>query len=111
MSEATPDIRLPDEVRPRDGRFGSGPSKVRPETIEALAATGRAFLGTSHRRPTVRNVVGRVRAGLAELFGLPEGYEVVLGLGGATLFWDAAACSLIERRSQHLVCGEFSGKF
>jgi phosphoserine aminotransferase len=111
MSDAPPEIRLPDDLRPADGRFCSGPSKVRPEVIEALAATDRSYLGTSHRRPTVRNVVGRVRSGLTEMFGLPDDYEVVLGLGGATQFWDVAACGLIERRSQHLVCGEFSAKF
>jgi phosphoserine aminotransferase len=102
---------LPDELRPRDGRFGSGPSKVRQEAVDALAAAAPRYLGTSHRQPPVRSVVGRIRAGLAELFGLPAGYEVALGNGGSTLFWDLATFSLIERRSQHLVFGEFSAKF
>jgi phosphoserine aminotransferase len=104
-------IRLPDALRPADGRFGSGPSKVRPEAVQALAATGTGFLGTSHRQPTVKQVVGRIRAGLATLLGLPDGYEILLGNGGSTAFWDAASFGLIERRSQHLVCGEFSSKF
>jgi phosphoserine aminotransferase len=102
---------LPGELRPGDGRFGSGPSKVRQEAVTALAATAPTFLGTSHRQAPVRSVVGRVRAGLAELFNLPAGYEVALGNGGSTLFWDLATFSLIERRSQHLVFGEFSAKF
>ena len=112
MTEAAlPDITLPDELRPSDGRFGSGPSKVRPEAVVALAEVSSSFLGTSHRRPGVRGVVQRVRQGLAELFGLPDGYEIVLGNGGSSLFWDAATFCLIERRSQHLVFGEFSSKF
>src|SRR5919202_5121427 len=102
---------LPAELRPGDGRFGSGPSKVRQEGVEALAAAAPTFLGTSHRQAPVRGVVGRVRAGLAELFDLPDGYEVALGNGGSTLFCDLACFSLIERRSQHLVFGEFSAKF
>ena len=102
---------LPGELRPGDGRFGSGPSKVRQEAVEALAAAAPAFLGTSHRQAPVRSVVGRIRTGLAELFELPDGYEVALGNGGSTLFWDLATFSLIERRSQHLVFGEFSAKF
>jgi phosphoserine aminotransferase len=102
---------LPDELRPADGRFGSGPSKVRQEAVDALAAAATTFLGTSHRQAPVRAVVGRIRAGLAELFELPDGYEVALGNGGSTLFWDLATFSLIERRSQHLVFGEFSAKF
>ncbi|MDQ1400376.1 MAG: phosphoserine aminotransferase [Acidimicrobiaceae bacterium] len=105
------EIRIPADLLPRDGRFGCGPSKVRPEAVEALAATGRSFLGTSHRQPTVKSVVGRLRAGLADLFGLPDGYQVALGNGGATVFWDIATFALIERRSQHLVFGEFSTKF
>jgi len=111
MSENDPQITIPPDRLPSDGRFGCGPSKVRTEALAALAATGTSYMGTSHRRPTVRSVVGRVRAGLAELFSLPEGYEVVLGNGGSTAFWDAAAFGLIERRSQHLSFGEFSSKF
>jgi phosphoserine aminotransferase len=109
MTETTP--ILPPELRPADGRFGSGPSKVRQEAVAALAAAAPTFLGTSHRQAPVRSVVGRIRAGLAELFELPAGYEVALGNGGSTLFWDLATFSLIERRSQHLVFGEFSAKF
>lgn len=103
-------VVVPPELRPSDGRFGSGPSKVRPEALAALAASGAAYLGTSHRRDGVRSVVGRLRAGLAELLGAPDGYEVVLGVGGATAFWDALAFGLVERRSQHLSFGEFSAK-
>ena len=102
---------LPGELRPGDGRFGCGPSKVRQEAVAALAAAAPTFLGTSHRQAPVRSVVGRVRAGLAELFDLPDGYEVALGNGGSTVFWDLATFGLIERRSQHLVFGEFSAKF
>ena len=107
----TPRIVLPAELLPADGRFGSGPSKVRQEAVAALADAAPRYMGTSHRRPTVRSVVGRARAGLAALFSLPDGYEVLLGNGGSTLFWDAAAFGLVERRAQHLVCGEFSAKF
>ncbi len=110
-ASATPDIRIPDTLKPSDGRFGSGPSKVRPEQLAALAATGSGYLGTSHRQATVRSVVGRLRSGLAQLFSLPDGYEVVLGNGGTTCFWDIATFCLIERRSQHLSFGEFSSKF
>ena len=102
---------IPDSIKPRDGRFGSGPSKVRPEALAALAASGTSYLGTSHRQKTVKSVVGRVRAGLAELFTLPDGYEVVLGNGGTTAFWDIAVLNLVRERSQHLVFGEFSSKF
>ncbi len=104
-------VRIPADLLPRDGRFGCGPSKVRPEAVAALAAAAPAYLGTSHRQPPVRSVVGRVRAGLRDLFALPEGYEVVLGNGGATVFWDIATFALIDRRSQHLSFGEFSSKF
>lgn len=103
--------RLPADLRPGDGRFGSGPSKVRPEALAALAATGSSYLGTSHRGPGVRSVVRRLRRGLADLFSLPEGYQVLLGNGGASAFWDAAAFCLIERRSAHAVFGEFSARF
>jgi phosphoserine aminotransferase len=105
------DLVIPAELRPRDGRFGSGPSKVRPEQLAALAATGASYLGTSHRQAGVKTVVRRVREGLSALFSLPEGYEVVLGNGGATTFWDIATFCLIEQRSQHLSFGEFSAKF
>jgi phosphoserine aminotransferase len=105
------DIRIPAKLLPADGRFGSGPSKVRPEAVASLAGTGRSYLGTSHRQPAVKSVVGRIRAGLAELFGLPDSYEVALGNGGTTVFWDMATLCLIERRSQHLSFGEFSAKF
>jgi phosphoserine aminotransferase len=106
-----PNLTLPADLLPGDGRFGSGPSKVRVESLRALAGTGAGLLGTSHRRPTVKDVVARLRAGLTDLFGLPDGYEVVLGNGGATAFWDAAAFRLIDQRSQHLSFGEFSSKF
>jgi phosphoserine aminotransferase len=102
---------LPAELRPSDGRFGCGPSKVRPEQLAKLAAEGAAFMGTSHRQKPVKSLVGRVRAGLRELFSLPEGYEVVLGNGGTTAFWDAAAFGLVRERSQHFTYGEFSSKF
>jgi phosphoserine aminotransferase len=105
------EITIPDALRPHDGRFGSGPSKVRPEAVAALADHAAGYLGTSHRRPAVRSVVGRARTGLADLFSLPDGYEVLLGNGGSTLFWDAASFGLIRQRSQHLVFGEFSSKF
>jgi phosphoserine aminotransferase len=106
-----PSIELPDELIPRDGRFGSGPSKVRTESLLELGVTGSSYMGTSHRRPGVRSVVGAIRSGMRTMFGLPEGYEVVLGVGGATAFWASAAFGLIERKSQHLDFGEFSGKF
>ncbi len=104
-------IVLPEELRPRDGRFGCGPSKVRPEALAGLAGAGAELMGTSHRQAPVRGLVRRVREGLSALFGLPEGYEVVLGNGGATAFWDAAAYGLVRERSEHLVFGEFSSKF
>lgn len=105
------DITIPRELLPVDGRFGCGPSKVRPEQVAALAGVGAALLGTSHRQAPIKNMVARVREGISELFDLPEGYEVLLGNGGSTAFWDAAAFSLIERQSQNLVFGEFGGKF
>src|SRR4051812_3868267 len=104
-------LRLPAELKPSDGRFGSGPSKVRPQHLARLATEGAALMGTSHRQKPVKSLVGRVRSGLRELFGLPEGYEVVLGNGGSTAFWDAAAFGLVRRRSQHFSYGEFSAKF
>ncbi len=105
------DIVIPDEIKPADGRFGAGPSKVPAGALEALAATGTSLMGTSHRQAPVRATVGRVREGLAELFALPDGYEVVLGNGGATAFWDIASFGLIREKSQHLSFGEFSSKF
>ncbi|MFB9312849.1 phosphoserine transaminase [Nocardioides plantarum] len=104
-------IEIPADLLPADGRFGAGPSKIQPAHLDALAATGRSLMGTSHRQAPVRDLVGRVRTGLAELFSAPDGYEVVLGNGGATAFWDVATHGLIERRSQHLANGEFSSKF
>ncbi len=102
---------LPADLLPADGRFGCGPSKVRPEALAALAASGSSVMGTSHRQAPVKNLVHRVRSGLSALFSLPDGYEVVLGNGGSTSFWDAAATGLIRDRSQHLTFGEFSSKF
>ncbi|HTK16170.1 MAG TPA: phosphoserine transaminase [Acidimicrobiia bacterium] len=104
-------IDLPANLRPHDGRFGSGPSKVRDEAVAALSDAAHAFLGTSHRKDGVRTVVGRIRGGLADLFSLPDGYEVLIGNGGSTLFWDAAVFGLIAERSTHIVIGEFSSKF
>src|SRR4051794_38442792 len=106
-----PDLTIPADLLPSDGRFGSGPSKVRLEALDALAATGATSLGTSHRQSTVRNVVGRVRDGLGQLFAVPDGYEVVLGNGGATAFWDIAAFNLAREHAAHLAYGEFSSKF
>ncbi|WP_374968155.1 phosphoserine transaminase [Terrabacter sp. BE26] len=114
MTEApavTPPISIPAELLPADGRFGSGPSKVRPEQLEHLVSLGRTVLGTSHRQTPVRSLVGEVRAGLRDLFSLPEDYEIVLGNGGSTAFWDIAAFGLVRERSQHLAFGEFSSKF
>jgi phosphoserine aminotransferase len=105
------DLQIPADIKPADGRFGSGPSKVRTEALSALAATGASLLGTSHRQAPVKNLVGRVREGVRELFQLPEGYEVVLGNGGSTAFWDIATHGLIDNKSQHLSFGEFSSKF
>lgn len=104
------ELIIPADLLPRDGRFGCGPSKVRPEQLTALAAAGDLF-GTSHRQAPVKNLVGRVRDGLRALFSVPEGYEVILGNGGSTAFWDAAAFGLIDKRSLHLTYGEFSSKF
>ena len=104
-------IIIPSDIKPKDGRFGCGPSKIRPEDLAALSASGNTILGTSHRQKPVKNVVKRVREGLTSLFNLPEGYEVILGNGGSTAFWDIATSGLIESRSQHLVFGEFSSKF
>ena len=111
MTSDLPDISVPAELRPADGRFGSGPSKVRAEAFAALADVSSTYLGTSHRQAPVRFMVSALRNGLAEMLALPDGYEVVLGNGGTTAFWDAATFGLIERRSQHLSFGEFSSKF
>jgi phosphoserine aminotransferase len=102
---------IPAQLKPADGRFGSGPSKVRAEQLEALSRSGPGYLGTSHRQAPVRSLVGRIRSGLTELFSLPDGYAVVLGNGGTNAFWDAAAFGLIRQRSQHFTFGEFSAKF
>ncbi|WP_019814558.1 phosphoserine transaminase [Saccharomonospora saliphila] len=110
MSEAD-ELTLPADLKPSDGRFGCGPSKVRPEQLANLAKEGAHVLGTSHRQKPVKSLVGRVRSGLAELFRLPDGYEVVLGNGGTTAFWDAAAFGLVRERAQHFTYGEFSSKF
>ncbi len=104
------ELTIPADLKPSDGRFGSGPSKVRPEQLQALAAAGELF-GTSHRQAPVKNLVGRVRDGVRQLFSAPDGYEVILGNGGSTAFWDAAAFGLIDKRSLHLAYGEFSSKF
>ncbi len=110
MTDAAP-VTIPAPLRPQDGRFGSGPSKVRPEQVDYLASLSRTVLGTSHRQAPVRALVGDVREGLAQLFSLPEGYEIVLGNGGSTAFWDIAAFGLVRERAQHLSFGEFSAKF
>ena len=105
------DIVIPDSLKPADGRFGAGPSRVRPQQIDALAAAGPSLLGTSHRQAPVKDLVGRVRDGLADLFSLPAGYEVVLGNGGSTVFWDAATFGLVRSRASHAQFGEFGSKF
>ena len=104
-------LSIPSDLKPADGRFGCGPSKVRPEQLAALSTTAAGLFGTSHRQAPVKNLVGRVREGLASLFTAPDGYEVILGNGGATAFWDAAAFGLIDTKSLHLTYGEFSSKF
>jgi len=110
MADSTT-IALPAELKPADGRFGCGPSKVRPEALAALADSGASVLGTSHRQAPVKTLVKRVREGISALFGLPEGYQVILGNGGTTAFWDAAALGLVRNQAQHLTYGEFSNKF
>ncbi|MFD0772376.1 phosphoserine transaminase [Streptomonospora algeriensis] len=110
MAQVT-DIQIPANLLPSDGRFGCGPSKVRPEQLSSLASSGSGYMGTSHRQKPVKSLVARVRSGLAQLFDLPEGYEVVVGNGGTTAFWDTAAHALLRRKSQHLSFGEFSSKF
>ena len=111
VSESTAQITIPAALKPSDGRFGSGPSKIRPEALARLAGEGAALLGTSHRQAPVRGLVARVRAGLRELFSLPDGYTVALGNGGASAFWEIAAFGLVRERALHLVNGEFSSKF
>jgi phosphoserine aminotransferase len=110
LTQQTP-LTIPEQLKPGDGRFGCGPSKVRPEALARLADEGAKVMGTSHRQKPVKALVGEIRGGLRELFGAPDGYEVALGNGGATAFWDAAAFGLIERRALHLSFGEFSQKF
>jgi phosphoserine aminotransferase len=104
-------LQIPEGLKPADGRFGSGPSRVRKAQLDHLAGPGAAVMGTSHRQKPVKELVGRIRAGLGELFSLPEGYEIVLGNGGTTAFWDAATCGLVRERALHLTYGEFSSKF
>jgi phosphoserine aminotransferase len=111
MAQTPTALHIPDELKPIDGRFGSGPSRVRPAQLEHLTSAGAAVMGTSHRQKPVKHLVARIRAGLRELFALPDGYEVVLGNGGTTAFWDAAACCLVRERALHLAYGEFSSKF
>jgi phosphoserine aminotransferase len=111
MTPAPPEIKIPADLLPLDGRFCCGPSKVRQEAVDALAAAAPSYLGTSHRQSGVRSVVGTLRNGLSELLALPDGYEVLLGNGGTTAFWDALTFGLIDQRSQHLSFGEFSSKF
>lgn len=110
MTTSTDTLQIPAELLPSDGRFGCGPSKVRPEQLARLAESADV-MGTSHRQKPVKSIVGRVRSGLRDLFSLPDGYEVVLGVGGTTAFWDAAAAGLVRERSLHLTYGEFSSKF
>lgn len=104
-------VTIPRELLPQDGRFGAGPSKVRSAQVEALSAAGRELLGTSHRQSPVKNLVGELREGLHSFFGAPEGYELILGVGGSTAFWDIASFCLVERKAQHLSFGEFGSKF
>ena len=111
MPQTQTEVKIPDELKPVDGRFGSGPSRVRPAQLQYLAGAGAAVMGTSHRQKPVKQLVGRVRAGISELFSLPDGYEVMLGNGGTTAFWDAATAGLVRSRSLHLTYGEFSSKF
>jgi len=109
--DVVPTIRIPADLLPADGRFGCGPAKVRTEALAALADTKTSYMGTNHRQTGVRSVVARIKGALRELFSLPDGYEVVVGNGGSTVFWDVAVFSLIERRSQHLSFGEFGARF
>lgn len=111
MTEPLPAISIPTDLLPSDGRFGCGPSKIRPEAMNALNAVSGSYMGTSHRQATVRFTVSQLRNGLTEMFALPDGYEIMLGNGGSTTFWDIATFGVIDRRSQHLSFGEFSSKF
>jgi phosphoserine aminotransferase len=111
MAQTSISLKIPPELKPSDGRFGSGPSRLRPGALERLAATGGTVMGTSHRQKPVKDLVSRVREGLRDLLSLPDRYEVVLGNGGTTAFWDAATCGLVRRRALHLAFGEFSSKF
>jgi len=111
MADTSTALNIPNDLKPADGRFGSGPSRVRPEQLSRLPQEGAAIMGTSHRQAPVRGLVAQVRADLRELFSLPDGYELVLGNGGTTAFWDAAACGLVKERALHLTFGEFSSKF
>ncbi len=111
MAQTPTVLKIPTELKPTDGRFGSGPSRVRHEQLEHLAGEGAAVMGTSHRRPPVKDLIKHIRAGLRELFALPDGYEIALGNGGATAFWDAATCCLVRDRALHLSFGEFTSKF
>ena len=110
-AQTAPSLKIPDDLKPADGRFGSGPSRVRPAQLHRLAHEGATVMGTSHRREPVRRLVARIKSGLSELFMLPDGYEIALGNGGTTAFWDAATCCLVRERSLHLAYGEFSSKF
>jgi phosphoserine aminotransferase len=110
MTEIT-SVEIPDELKPADGRFGSGPSRVRHAQLEYVSGAGAAIMGTSHRQKPVKSLVGRVRAGISTLFSLPDGYEVVLGNGGTTALWDALTCGIVRERGLHLTYGEFSSKF
>ncbi len=111
MTQSQTLLQIPAELKPLDGRFGSGPSRVRPEQLEHLADEGSRVMGTSHRQRPVKQLVAEIRSGLRELFQLPDDYEVALGNGGTTAFWDAAACGLVRERALHLAYGEFSSKF
>jgi phosphoserine aminotransferase len=111
MAQTTRELKIPADLRPSDGRFGSGPSRVRPDQLAKLVAEGAGVMGTSHRQKPVKELVARIRGGLRELFELPAGYEVALGNGGTTAFWDAATCCLVRERALHLIYGEFTAKF
>src|SRR5579871_5687126 len=110
MTQPATLLAIPDEIKPADGRFGSGPSRVRRAQLDYLSGPGAAIMGTSHRQTPVRALVGRIRAGLRDLLAVPDDYEVMLGNGGTTAFWDAAACGLVQERALHFTYGEFSSK-